>query len=224
MNHEPHIALIGDLVASRRLEGQARASVQTSLHAALRELGEQEAEGIAARPLITLGDEFQALLHVSEQGAHATIAMLRDVPRACRPLAVRFGLGVGELSTELRAEAIGMDGPCFHRARKALELARSRRLECWMIAGNPDHDDLWSLLASALLRQRRTWTEPQRAAIDLHERLGSWKAAAQRLGVTQGAVTQRHHAAGWDLYGLVEPALQRGLLQTVSESRWKGAA
>lgn len=234
MQGAEYIALIGDLVASRRLPADERAQLQRRLTVALRRTHEQAGAGSVARPLLTLGDEFQGLFATTATGVTAVRLALDELQEASRPLAVRFGIGIGTLSTPLAEQAIGMDGPCFHRARAALEWAAGHKLPCWLeVRSNVDRHPagavgedsdplassarLWSLLACWLLHQRESWTEPQREAVRLYRRHGAWKTVAAELGVSQGAISQRLRAADWSLVRATESALENALLQFLQE-------
>jgi hypothetical protein len=217
MSSPSFIALIGDLVASRQIDVVERRSIQERLGAHFATVGSAAIGGVATEPLITLGDEFQALFTADPQGAQAIMTQITALVELAHPAAVRFGLGVGELSTALQPRALGMDGPCFHRARQALDRARNLDLSCQIISGAETLDALWSGLASYALRERIGWTDPQREAIRLYEQLGAWNKVADALQVTGGAVSLRQRAAGWPLYRHAWSALESGLVKIVTQ-------
>ena len=68
------------------------------------------------------GDGFQALLRRPE-AVRQVIVILES---ALVEIPVRYGLGWGGLSTDLRPKAIGMDGPCFHAAWEGLVEGKHR--------------------------------------------------------------------------------------------------
>jgi hypothetical protein len=210
-----YFAIIGDLVDSRGLAAPERRALQTRLSAHLGALSPAGKTGVAARPLITLGDEFQALFAATDAGIQSALELMTAVLELVRPAAVRCGLGVGTLSTDLQEQALGMDGPCFHRARSALERCRSTGLLCQLESDGGPLDSLWSALASYALHQRLDWTEAQREAIDLYDELGAWNKVAAKLGVSPSAVSLRHQAAGWALYRAARASLPQGLRRVV---------
>ena len=108
--------------------------------------------------------EFQALLEGGPAGVAALMRLMPGIVERARPLEVRFGLGLGELSTDLQPRALGIDGPCFHRAREALTRARDNDLLCQLETGAAGADAVWGALASYALRARTGWTEPQRSS------------------------------------------------------------
>lgn len=200
MDSVPALALIGDLIDSRQIDREQRYAVQTAWNELFAAWTPPAGDGMAARPTITLGDEFQGLFPARAAGVDAVLDLMERALDAARPAAVRFGLGAGELTTPLREVALGMDGPCFHRAREALEGARADGLPCRIDTGRAPADAVWGALASYCLRERTGWSDLQWEAIAAYGRLGSWSAAAAELGVTRGAVSQRQQAAGWSLY------------------------
>lgn len=111
---DQRLALIGDIVASRKLEN--RGEVQQKLSAVLERLN-QETQPLSPYT-ITLGDEFQTVYRDAD-------AVFRDaiwVLATLAPVRVRFSIGVGTLSTPInRRLALGMDGPAFYRARDGIE-------------------------------------------------------------------------------------------------------
>ena len=118
-----YLVLIGDVVASRRLP--ARAQFQRRLKAALQDVNGR-ARSLASPYTLTFGDEFQAVYRQADT-AFADVFALQA---AIAPVRARFALAVGEIVTPLNpSQAIGMDGPAFHRARALLEsLKAGRRL------------------------------------------------------------------------------------------------
>lgn len=109
------LVIIGDLVASRTLRDRQR--VQTRLSDAL-EGANDNAAGILSPYTLTLGDEFQAVLSAGSRVFRDAL----NIQAAVHPVLVRFSLAAGALSTDINPrQALGMDGPAFHRARAGIE-------------------------------------------------------------------------------------------------------
>jgi hypothetical protein len=136
-----YLVLIGDVVASRRLP--ARAQFQRRLKAALKDVNGR-ARSLASPYTLTLGDEFQAVYRQADT-AFADVFALQA---AIAPVRARFALAVGEIATPLNpSQAIGMDGPAFHRARALLESLKAGR----RLLGAQGRDPAqWALPAAAL--------------------------------------------------------------------------
>lgn len=124
------IALIGDVVRSRRVSN--RRGLQARLSRALGEVSRNN-RCLASPYTLTLGDEFQAVYRRADR----VVADILDLLVSIHPVQARFSLGVGSLSTPINPEqALGMDGPAFHRARAAME-ALKREKGLWRIAAEP---------------------------------------------------------------------------------------
>ena len=144
------------------------------------------------------------------------MAFLAEVLEQARPTSVRFGIGIGQLSTDLQESALGMDGPCFHRARSALKRTREMGMSCLLDSRCGPVDDMWSVLSTYALRQRYSWSDHQREAIELYNKTGAWNKVAGQLNISKAAVTLRHQAAGWSMYTKAWSAMKQGLLHALS--------
>lgn len=109
-----YLAIIGDIVDSKQLRD--RAKFQTSLATTLKGISMRNA-ALVSPYTITLGDEFQAVYKSADRLFLDLFTILRDL----HPVQARFAIGLGELSTGInRKQALGMDGPAFHRAREGI--------------------------------------------------------------------------------------------------------
>lgn len=190
MPERVYLAIIGDVIRSRQVVD--RASLQARLAHALSRLNAGAPADLAARFVLTVGDEFQGLLASAER----LVPILSALRTAAHPDELRFGLGMGELSTPLQPDAIGMDGPCFHRARAAIERAEGRSTAVEVEAGAPVAVfGVYAILYSAL---RNGWTERQRQVLDLAMAGMSGKEVAGALDISPSAVSQHLTAANHD--------------------------
>ena len=114
-----YLAVIGDVVKSRELPDRSR--FQQQLRSSIGRVNEEFSSSIASNFVLTIGDEFQGLLKRVDNIPQ----MLAVIRSGIHPIEQRVGIGIGSLDTALEPEAIGMDGPCFHRARDAIELAKT---------------------------------------------------------------------------------------------------
>jgi hypothetical protein len=156
MKKKKYIAVVGDLVASRKLG--ARMKVQSKLKACLGDLNRAHRSALLSPYTITLGDEFQALFSAPEGLLTDTLRILS----ALHPVQVRFSIGIGGLDTEVnRKQAIGMDGPAFHHAREAMNgLKRTKNL--LVIASGPgERMDLENRSLELVSHMIRKWDRGQ---------------------------------------------------------------
>ncbi len=115
-----YLAVIGDIVASRRLP--ARAQFQRRLKAALQEVKHRRGRALISPYTLTLGDEFQALYSDAGPAFADIFALLASIA----PVQARFAFAVGEIVTPINSEqSIGMDGPAFHDARARLDALKA---------------------------------------------------------------------------------------------------
>ena len=110
-----YFAIIGDIIASKELE--ERAKVQELLKNTLNRVNEEYSADLASDFSITLGDEFQGLLKTAKH-----LLEIIDVIRfQVHPVQLRFGIGIGAMSTEVvRENSLGSDGPADWAAREAI--------------------------------------------------------------------------------------------------------
>ena len=182
-----YVALIGDVVGSREVED--REALQRRLRRLMGEVNRRFAGAIAARFTLTAGDEFQGLL-----GRAGGIGEICGLLRArLDPVEIRLGLGVGGLSTALEAEAIGMDGPCFHRAREALNRAKERGSPVEAVTGGDE--GVFEVYGSLYGALRRGWTLRQREAVDWTMAGLKGREVARRMGVGPSTVSLHLKAA-----------------------------
>jgi hypothetical protein len=187
--HDPvHFALIGDIVSSRDLPD--RAGVQRRLQVELRRLNDELGPALTAPLKLTAGDEVQGLLGRPER----LVDILLAVADGLRPARLVWGLGRGTLDTDPSDDVSVLDGPCLHRARDAVEAAKSQGR--WLVArGLPEpHSRVLEALLDLLDAVRSGWTET-RARYVREARGRQQREVAARLGVSKQAVHQALAAA-----------------------------
>lgn len=180
------VALIGDIRGSRELDDREKA--QEEFERVVDGLNDHVAEdAIASRFTVTTGDEFQALL----TNASAAIEAAVVASDRFHPAKLRFGVGRGGLDTAVNPNrAIGMDGPCFHRAREAVDSAK--RDATWLrVAGWPnDLDERVNSLFDLVGCVREDWTDRQAEfALALTEQ-DTQKSVADHYMVTKSTVSE----------------------------------
>jgi hypothetical protein len=122
----PYLVIIGDVVASRAIGD--RAGFQGRMRRAMDDRNAAQAEGSLVSPYtLTLGDEFQVVRSWTEGCFRDLLSIAADL----QPADLRFALGIGDISTAINpAQAIGMDGSAFHRARDGVERLKQERAAC----------------------------------------------------------------------------------------------
>jgi len=184
-----YLVIIGDIRGSRQLP--RRAELQKLMEAELERINEEFRESLESGFVITLGDEFQGMLKRPEDA----VAVLGALDSAfVLEMPVRYGLGLGAVATEVRDLAVGMDGPCFHRAREAVQ--RGKRDDRWAtVSGFEDDDRTINALLRLVGDIRSRWTEVQRETVEHARRARTQREVAAARGVHESAVSQALKAA-----------------------------
>lgn len=187
-NPDDHVfvALIGDIRGSRELE--RRSEAQEEFKQVVDSLNEHIPDGSIASPFtVTTGDEFQVLLTEVTDAVEAAVS----ASDRFHPARLRFGIGLGELDTQVNPDqAIGMDGPCFHRAREAIDAAEKD--DAWLRVGgwSSDLDGHINAMADLVQCVREDWTDRQaQYALALAEE-GTQKRVADRYDVSKSTVSE----------------------------------
>ena len=192
-----YYAIIGDVKDSRTLPN--RNDVQEKLKKVLLDINRIYNEDIAADFLITLGDEFQGLMLKSNN----IIKIVKQIQRELHPIQIRFGIGIGEISTKINKKAaIGADGPAFYAARNVITMIHE--LEKKIKIQAPDiqislytEKNIFEIkeintLLSLIKAIEDSWTEKQRYTVwDMMINHGSQNECALRMNTSQSTVARR---------------------------------
>jgi len=183
-SNRTYLAIIGDIVGSRQLV--ERAYWQRQLDALMGELNITYATGIASGFVVTLGDEFQALLY----NTTAITGLWRELQVRRLPFTVRISIGVGQVTTDIKEYAVGMDGPAFHRARAGMQQLKGSTDSLYIVTGDDAQDALLNTVAhlSQLLRLR--WTEKQHEVYKLSLKMENQRQLAATLSISPSAVSR----------------------------------
>ena len=205
-NGEVFVALIGDVVGSRQVE--SRAGLQRDLERATGQVNKTLATALAAPLTLTAGDEIQGLF----RDPAAVLVAVVDVADAVFPARLVHGLGLGPLETDLGPDPALLDGPCFHRAREALQEARGEG--SWLVArglGEPG-DAVVSALFRLVGELRSRWTVIQAEHVR-HARGRPQKEVAEHLRKAESTVSESLKAAGFQAVLEGERALRIALAE-----------
>jgi hypothetical protein len=185
-----YTCLTSDLVASKQEPERAR--TQRRLEKVLEAANEAFAAVLAVPLSIILGDEWQGLVHTTADALRIDFF----VRRGLHPARVRSGIGRGEVSTALRDRTSLMDGPCFHRSREAITLAKKRSGSATMLStGQQAIDDLLNTTGELLYAVFDDWTDKQFASVMAFLDQETETKAAKSLGVAQPTLHKSVHGA-----------------------------
>jgi hypothetical protein len=186
-------ALIGDLVASRQ------ASDRPGLQRGMESVFEIVDSLVGGSPVFTIGDEFQARFPTITQAFEASLQLHL---RAGHLTKLRIGIGWGELVTEDPGRSpYGQDGPCWWRAREAIEaLDQAPRRRTTKVRTAVRTDSSLDSMLNGYLVLRDTVLDgfdpvDTQIAIGLLDGLNQTELAS-RLAVNKSSVSRRAHAHG----------------------------
>jgi len=200
-----YIAIIGDMKNSKIMND--RNSIQNRLKNILNGINEKYSKDISAKFMITLGDEFQGLLH---DGGHV-MHIIEEIQREMHPVEIRFGIGVGPITTEINFEmAIGADGPGYYKARQAIEFLKENEQKNMTHASDirieVDGDNeaasaMMNTVLSLLTVVKTNWTDRQREIIwDTMKYQDSQAKSAGRLEVAQSSIQRGLKSGNFYVY------------------------
>lgn len=200
-----YTVIIGDIIDSKKITN--REQIQAQFKKMLDEINQQYAEDIASKFTITLGDEFQGLL----KNRNNVVKIITDIEMALAPIRLRFGVGIGEVSTAIDFEATTeIDGPAYHRARAMIdELAvserqYSKRQANILIASedsNQEIDQLLNAILSVCTALKSKWTVRQWEVVEAYlQNEENQYQAAEQLGIGQSSVSKALNAAEFVTY------------------------
>lgn len=167
----------------------------------------------------TVGDEVQAVLDDPASVTELTVHLLRIGGWS-------VGIGAGVVREPLPSSTREASGPAFISAREAVEAAKTRgRPVPLAVRGTSstaarDAEAVLTLLGSVLMRRTPAgWAAVDAAREELHDTTTTGPAqqrAAERLGVSQQAVSQRLRTALWAEEQAVRPAIARLLTEAAA--------
>ena len=200
-----YIALIGDIIESKKI--QDRAQVQQQLLRLMKELNWQYQDYLISPFTVTTGDEFQALFSPNSY----MFQIIDQLSVAFSPYEIRFGIGVGEMVTEINKEqSIGSDGPAYWLAREAINHIHDKNdyginhISVFLA----DEEVSWTvnaMLAACSFIQSK-WTEVQYDVLkqlltaNIYDETFSHKEMARSLSITPSAFNKRIKASGLKIY------------------------
>ena len=200
-----YIALIGDIIESKKI--QDRAQVQQHLLQLMKELNQQYQNYLVSPFTVTTGDEFQALFSPNSY----MFQIIDQLSVAFSPYEIRFGIGVGDIITEINKEqSIGSDGPAYWLAREAINHIHDKNdygiNHISVFLANEEVNWTVNAMLAACSFIQSKWTEvqydvlKQLLAENIYDETFSHKEMARSLGITPSAFNKRIKASGLKIY------------------------
>ena len=204
--------LIADIVSSRKTKN--REKVQKKIERILQAIKENKTEnGLVSNPSIVRGDEFE----IAFKDAKSCFKIFREIERKFYPNRLRGGIGIGELTTKIRENTSEMDGPVFHRSRKALDKAmKSKEEPIFLIrCGDKKIEETLDTLLNLLYSVKNDWTKRERefAEYYLSKKEKTHKEIAKHFGVSRSSVSRTLSRAHIQAIKKAEDLISKNLSQ-----------
>ncbi|MCI9151142.1 MAG: hypothetical protein HFI42_11725 [Lachnospiraceae bacterium] len=211
-----YVAIIGDIKGSKQISN--RSQIQKKLGHVLKDVNETYKADISAKFIITLGDEFQGLLGRSKY----VFDIIKFIQKEMYPVRLRFGVGIGEISTDVFSEAaLGADGPAYYAARKMMEQLREQEKKLKKQAAdiqisiyNTDNFEVAELNMILLLMKtiEDRWSDKQRfTVLDMEQNGGSQEECAKRMDTSQSTVARRLADGNYLIYQHAKKVINEAL-------------
>ncbi|MEW6448126.1 MAG: SatD family protein [Bacillota bacterium] len=172
----------------------------------VRKLSELQHPALISPFTLSRGDEIQGVL----DGWLRAPEIVRQFRFACRPLELRIGIGTGTQEEPIAANPWEMNGPAFHRARSALDAAKSKKGQLTSIrTGSPELDEIINCIWLLIDMRQSKWTDKQWEAVQAYEKYRTYEEASKKLGISLQNVQKRCRAADWPRLKAAEKTLAR---------------
>ncbi|PIP15698.1 MAG: hypothetical protein COX46_05210 [bacterium (Candidatus Ratteibacteria) CG23_combo_of_CG06-09_8_20_14_all_48_7] len=179
-----YCVIIGDLVASKKLP--ERGKVQKQLQKIIAKINYKFPGYFISPFTITRGDEIAAL----PKDISFVPEIVSIIEREMSPLKVRFGVGLGKITTLLYKDAAAVDGPAFYQASDSLGKAKKENVTIVFNTEKPVLDTLINALESLLYLIKDSWTEQQRKIALFYSQYENQREVAKKMDISQPAVTK----------------------------------
>jgi len=213
----PCIAVIGDVVHSRQIRD--RNAAQAELVSLLDSINDRFHTTLLAPFRISSGDEIQALFAAGHALPDLVWESFTDFAHP-----IRYGIGRGELNTELGPDPRLTDGPAWWNARSAIRLSVATKRTGGVFIGFGERQDITLTALGTLLQHVRSGlTKRQATVLSLLRSGGDMVRIAEQLKITRQAVSRTASSAGWRAYHEGEAAWKSLLSEYDYAELWSHA-
>jgi len=193
------IVLMGDIVASRKLDREERYRLQEQLNAALGKLNDKYHGRLGTPMGILAGDAYRVVV----DDPQVLPDLILGVAAACRPHKVRQAVGVGGVYTADVGDPHLLDGPAFHNARDALTASE----DIAFVGLGDQRDRILTGLMSLLLEHQSGLKPQQWPVYELLVEGHSSKEIEAVLGKSKQSVSQYKDRMGWSAFSRAREAM-----------------
>lgn len=147
--------------------------------------------------------EFQGLLNITDNLPYLITNILLNFKN------IYLGVGAGQISTKLKNVALGMDGSAFYRAREALNVSINNNINIQVRWPEVISSQTLSYIFILFNEFISSWTDNQREVIKLKQQGLSHTEIANRLGVSNAAVSDRVKRGRWKSFKYLMDSISR---------------
>lgn len=195
-----YYAIIGDIIDSRK--SSDRDALQKNLKQVISTLNKSLSTFLASPLVLTEGDSFQGLFQYS----FPLVYLISEFRNELYPYKIRFGVGVGELSTQLNPEnSLENDGPAYHLARNAIEYVKKQKYTGFAVCIRTGQNKL-DFILNAFCREMNVhaenWSSTQERCVHASQTSGTKTLGAQQAGVelsSYSRILSRAHLSEYEL-------------------------
>ena len=194
VDSETICVMIFDIIRSSEIQIKLRSEIQLFLENFLLNINEKFDDYIFSKFMITLGDEFEGALVDQSISFDIYLYGKKELN-----IPVRCGIGIGQIIPMINREkarqlrVVELDGPAFHRARKALINAEKNNLELVINTGNINFDKNFNAISKLLQTIKSKWTNRQKEYINFirqYKNEINISDSAKHFNVTKQAVSK----------------------------------
>jgi hypothetical protein len=179
-----YTVMIGDISGSKLLNGMDRYQTQLFIKSAIVQINEEFSSHLEAPTTMTKGDEFQALI----DSPGRCFEIVRVLQKMVYPISLRYGIGIGKIYRMGSVLPIEMDGPAFHRASRALQLAKKFKSSVWFISENEFFDPLLNTIFQLISAIKSRWNDHHYQLYWDYQELGTYRKVAEQKNVSPQAI------------------------------------
>ncbi|QTL99690.1 hypothetical protein GM661_17890 [Iocasia frigidifontis] len=145
--------------------------------------------------------EFQGLFYNEQDKFNRILSLIVDIYIELQGL--YSGLGIGDIATKIRNEALGMDGTAFYRAREVLASCFSQKMQLGIKFSNNFIDDLYAHVLSLFIEIIKSWSPKQSLAVRYKQKGLTQNQIKEKMNLSRSTVVEHLQRAGWYEYEFI---------------------
>lgn len=195
--------LLGDVISSSPIRN--REDVQNKLVRTCEKINTTYAKDIYAKFKILKGaDEIGGVLLTIANNYN----IITTISEHLYPNLIRFVLVFDYVDTALRTRDVAkMDGPAFHKASDLMTALKKSKLMFDMCVGDKVIDACIVGQINLILLLKKNWSARQRDIVEKYKKAKNQYEVAQKLGITQQAVSKTLNRLMWKEINIIEKKL-----------------